>query len=1066
MNRHSGGQPGTGGFLSYFVQHRTAANLLLVLMVVAGAYAASKIRAQFFPDVVIDTISVTISWPGVGPKEMDEAVVTRIEPKLRAVDGVKTSTATAKQGSATVTLEFHPNWDMTAAQNDVTAALSEVRDLPADTEKPVVRRARWRDRVTNVVISGNVGVELLDRYAEELKNKLFSIGVTSTSIQGVSDPMIRVNVHPEVLERHRLTLREIATAVGAESGTKPIGEIEGGSARVRTPARDMSPEALGAISVRSLPDGSKLMLRDVAHIVNEGLDRTVAIYHDGKPAIVLQVQRDASGDAIEIQKQVQKAVAELKPTLPAGVDMFLAHSRAEAISDRLNLLIRNGLSGLVVVVTLLFLFLSSRTAFWVVAGIPVAMAATVALMYVFGFTFNMVSLFALIICLGIVVDDAIVVGEHADHLAQKGLPPAQAATQAAQRMAGPVFAASATTVIAFSILSLIGGRFGSLISDIPFTVAVVLIASLVESFLILPAHMRHALSVKQRNSWIDLPNRIVNRGFERFRENAFRPFLRTVVRFRYPVVATVILLLSLSVSALYDKTVGWKFFSAPERGVVRANLAMLPGATRADTKLMVDELDRALKVVDAHYAQTYGQAPVKVAMGRVGGTAGRRGLAGADTKDPDLLAGYEIELIDPDERPYSAFQLIRDWRAEINKHPLLETLALRGERSGPGGDAIDIRLSGADEITLKEAAEAIKAALAQYPAASSVEDDLAYDKPELLVTVTPKGEAMGFTTAGVAQALRARLEGIDAVRLPQGTRELIVKIQLPETEVGPQYLHKASVPLAGGGFAALTEIAEIREVHGFSSIRRENGKRTLSVKGDLPDDAAASTEVMTALKEHILPDISTRYGISWSLGGLAEQESDFLSEAVIGLLLALAGIYLTLAWVFGSWARPVIVMLVIPLGLIGAIWGHWLHGLPLSMFSVVGLLGMIGIVINDSIVLVSTIDEHARRKDILTAIVDGSSDRLRAVMLTTLTTVGGLTPLLFETSRQALFLKPTVITLAYGLGFAVFLVLLVTPATLAIQHDVALRLKSMRLLAQISWRSKAGAGLPASNKTR
>lgn len=1058
MSGHGDAKPGARGFLGYFVGHRTAANLLLLLMVLGGAYAGTKIRAQFFPDVVIDTISVSIAWPGVGPKEMDEAVATRLEPKLRAVEGVKKTTATAKQGSAAVTLEFQPGWDMTAAHNDVTSALGELRDLPAEAEKPVVRRTRWRDRVTDVVISGDVGVELLDRYAEELKDRLFRIGVTSTSIQGISDPVIRVDVRPEALKRHGLTLLEIATAIEAESGTKPIGEIEGGGARIRAPARDMTPEALGGIAVRSLPDGTKIMLRDVARIADEGLDREVAIYHDGKPAVILQVQRDAAGDAIKIQDQVEKTVAELQPTLAAGVDMFLAHARAQAISDRLDLLIRNGLGGLVIVVTLLFLFLSSRTAFWVAAGIPVAMAATVALMYVFGFTFNMISLFALIICLGIVVDDAIVVGEHADHLARKGLSPAEAATQAARRMAAPVFAASATTVIAFCVLGLIGGRFGALISDIPFTVAVVLIASIVESFLILPAHLRHALSAKRSSSWINLPSRIVNRGFERFRDHAFRPFLRTVVRLRYPVVATAILLLSLSVSAFFDKTVRWKFFSSPERSVVRANLAMLPNATRADTKAMVDELDRAMKVVDARYAEKYGQSPLKVALARVGGMTGRRGLAGADTKNPDLLAGYEIELIDPDKRPYSSFEFIRDWRAEINKNPLLETLALRGERSGPGGDAIDIRLAGADEATLKEAAETIKAALAHYPAASGIEDDLAYDKPELLVTVTPKGEAMGFTTASVAQALRQRLEGIDAVKLARGTRELIVKVQLPESEVGPQYLHKASVPLAGGGFTALTEIAEIREVQGFSSIRRENGDRTLSVKGDLSDDAEASAEVMTALKERILPDIGARYGISWSLGGLAEQESDFLSEAVIGLMLALAGIYLTLAWVFGSWSRPMIVMLVIPLGLIGAIWGHWLHGLPLSMFSVVGLLGMAGIVINDSIVLVTTIDERARRTDMLTSIVDGSTDRLRAVMLTTFTTVGGLTPLLFEPSRQALFLKPTVITLAYGLGFAMFLVLLVTPATLAIQHDVALRLKSMRRLARLSLGSRVRAG--------
>lgn len=1058
--RH-GGSGGGGGFFGYFVEHRTAAVLLLILMIVAGAFAMTKIRAQLFPDVVIERVSVTVTWQGVSPQEMDTAVVARIEPVLRAIEGVKEVSATARESYATIQLEFEPGWDMGRAVEDVKQAVDGIQDLPEDAETPVIKRLSFSDSVTSVVITGKVPIDLLERYATELKNRLFKMGVTQTDIKGVVAPNIQIDVRPEALERYKLTLQQVAAAVSAETGTQPVGQIDDGAARIRTNADKRTVEEIGAIAVKSLPDGTKLRLRDIAKVTLEGLDRQIALFKNGNPAVELDVDRDALGDTLAIRDKVEKAVAAIRPTLPKGVEMTLARTRAQHIEDRIDLLIRNGLGGLAIVLVLLFLFLSARTAFWVAAGIPVAMAATIGLMFLFGLTLNVMSLFALIICLGIVVDDAIVVGEHADDLSRQGQSPVEAATNAARRMAAPVFAASITTIIAFFALTAISGRFGKFVVDLPITVAVVVAASLLECFLILPDHMRHALSGKSARSWFDAPSRLVNRGFDAFRERAFRPLVGWVIHLRYPVVALTLLLLAISVSAVMDRTVRWRFFSAPERGVVTANIAMLPSAKRADTMAMLAEMDRALKVVNARYAGEHGKAPVKIAMYRVGGNAGRRGLAGAATKDPDLLGGFQIELIDPDERPYSAFAFIRAWRAEIKNHPLLETLALRGERSGPGGDAIHVRLTGATSATLKAAAEAIKQALARYPAASAVEDSLAYDKPELVVKLTPKGEALGFTTASIARALRQQLDGIKAATFAQRGREVEVRVRIAEDRVGPAYLHQARLANPKGGFVYLNEIATIRETQGFSSIRRENGERVIEVTGDLADDPAARDQVMRALTTEILPGVAARYGVSWTLAGLAEQERDFLSDALIGFLMCLAGIYLVLSWIFGSLTRPLVVMLVIPFGLIGAIWGHYVHGVPMTMFSIIGLIGMAGIIINDSIVLITEIDGRGRTEALRDAIVGGTASRLRAVFLTTVTTVGGLGPMLFEQSRAALFLKPTVVTLAYGLGFGMLLVLLVTPAMLAIQNDFRVSLRSARRMIRHWRRRRPSFGGPA-----
>ena len=1051
-------------FLDYMVRHGTAANLLLMVMVLAGIFAALQIRTQYFPDVVNETMTVTVRWAGAGPEDMDRGVVEVLAPPLLAVEGVEEAQTVARQGVATFTLTFEADWDMARASEEVKSAVDQTRsNLPAGAEQPEVARGGFRDRVTNVVIYGPVDVEQIGRLADDLQSRLFRVGVTKVTVRGVADPIIRVSLREVDLIRHDLTLQDVATAIGTEAEAAPAGNIANGSARLRTGADRRSETDLGDIRIRAPAGGEALVLRAVATIATEGAERGIAYFHEGQPAVVLRVDRNAQGDTIKIQSQVEKTVADMRQTLPAGVQIVLTETRAREIVDRLNILVENGIVGLLLVLLFLFLFLSARTAFWVAAGIPVAMAATLGLMYAFGMTLNMMSLFALIICLGIVVDDAIVVGEHADHLAKRGYSPTDAASLAARRMTAPVIAASLTTMIAFSGLAIVGGRFGSLIKDIPVTVGIVLAASLIESFLILPAHMKHAIAAaNQKQSWFDWPNRVFNRGFEWFVSRAFRPFAALVLKLRYPVLGGSVMVLLLTFSLYVDGTVPWRFFNSPERAVVSANVAMMPGAARDDTKAMLREMERALATVNERYRAEYGTAPVLFSLTQVGGSSGW-GFRAGETKDPDQLGSIDIELIDPDLRPYSAYRFLSDWEKEVKATPLLETLSLRGGRSGPGGQAIDVRLRGGSADTLKTAAEDLKRQLSALPGVGALEDTMAFDKTELTVRLTPKGEALGFRSEQIAKELRDRLEGIEVVEFPLDRRTVTIKVNMPDEETNAAFLYETRVKSPGGAYVALNEVVTVTADYGFSSVRREDGLRTLRVTGDISeDDASAAVEVMDTLKGRILPEIASAYGIETELGGLAEQENDFLRDALLGLSLCLAGIYLTLAWIFESWTRPLIIMLVIPFGAIGMIWGHYLHGLPLSMFSIIGFIGMAGIIINDSIVLVTTIDEHRAVKPFRQAIIDGVCDRLRAVILTTATTVFGLAPLLFEASRAAQFLLPTVITLAYGLGFGLLLVLLLTPSLLAIQHDAGMALRSgRRALQLLGDRALGGRRTPA-----
>ena len=1096
------------GVLSYFTRHRTAANLLLVILIAAGLWALPQMRAQFFPDTVSDEIDISVAWPGAGAEDVDRAVVQLLEPALTTVEGVVSTRATAREGGASIELEFEPGTDIARAEADVQEALDGVRNLPEGAEEPEIRGGRWSDRVTDVVITGPVAPEQLGRFADEFVARLFRAGVSRATIQGVAAPETVIEVTSASLIRYDLTLSGIAEAVGREVTADPAGDVAGGTARVRTGAERRDPDAIRAIVLRSGPDGEALTVGDVADVL-PARDAGLSYYVGENPAVSLRVERSASGDAIGIQEDVERVAAEMEPLLPEGTRIDLVRTLAEAITGRIGILVDNAITGLILVVGLLFLFLNARTAFWVAAGIPVALLAALALMWAAGLTINMISLFALIITLGIVVDDAIVVGEHADWRHRTlGESPARAAETAAIRMAAPVFSATVTTVIAFWSLVVLGGRFGDLISDIPFTVIAVLLASLVECFLILPHHMSHALGAEargramnaalavlavlgvggaaavfvlgdpwalttanarvaaigaavpagaflllprrwkartvqaMRSDWYDLPSRGVNGVFDVIRDRAFRPLVRFAVTARYAVIAGAFAVLASQLALFLDGTVPWRFFNAPEQGSVSGNFAMLPGATRDDTVAMMRELQRATEAVAASFEAEHGRDPVTYALAQIGGGSGR-GLGG--DRDADLLGAISIELIDADLRPYSSFAFVAALQEEVRKHPLLEEVSFRGWRSGPGGDAIAVRLLGAEPVVLKEAAEALKADLARLPGVSGLTDTLAYDKEELILDLTPQGRALGFDIGTLGRTLSDRIGGIEAASYPLGTRSATVRVELPEGERAADFLDRTLLRTSGGDYVPLTDIVTVESRRGFGTIRREDGARVVTVSGDVSeDDPDAAVAVTEALEADLLPRLETRYGIETELSGLAEQEREFLTDALIGFLLCLLGIYLVLAWIFASWTRPVVIMAIIPFGLIGTIYGHAAWDVPLSMFTVVGLIGMTGIIINDSIVLITTIDERAGTRGLIPAIVDGTADRLRPVLLTTLTTVLGLAPLLFEQSVQAQFLKPTVITLCYGLGFGVAVVLVVVPALLAVQRDVGRSVASAR----------------------
>ncbi|NBC32895.1 MAG: AcrB/AcrD/AcrF family protein [Alphaproteobacteria bacterium] len=1016
----------------FFVRHRNAANLMMIVAVIAGIAALTRLNTQFFPTVGLDVVRITVRWPGAAAEDVESAVLQAIESEVRFLDGVRTVTGTARSGMAVVAAEFHGGTDMPAALARVEAAVGRIGTLPAGAEAPEIRRAVPYEIIARLVISGHVAESHLTRIADGIRDDLLARGIDRVTLFGCRDEEIHIALEVATLRRLVLGPGAVAAMVAAMSRERPLGRLEGGLERqlrvqgVRDHAGDVAD-----LTIRAFPTGETIRLGDIAR-VSDSVDRSQATARrNGRPAVVVVVERAQTADSLRSSEIVRAYLAERADTWPAGVRVEAFDRLASLVGDRIRLMLHNGAGGLVLVLLVLFLFLRGRVALWIAVGIPVSLLAAAVVMLAAGRSINMVSLFGMIMALGIIVDDAIVVGEHAAHCHSRGMPPQQAAEAGARRMLRPVAAASLTTIATFLPILSIGGLIGQFVAAIPIVVIAALLASLVECFFILPAHMRGALASGGRPD--GRFRRCVDGGFARLRQGPFRRLVTACIAWRYATLATALAALLLSSGLWVGGRVGFVFFSNPESETVYANFAFAPGTPRDRSEAMVAALDEAARAAAARIVPD-GPSPIVMALGRIG--AGQ-GLWRAGPVAPHLGA-MQVELLPSGERTVRTADFITAWRAEIRPVPGVERLTIRERNPYPAGPDIDIRLSGGDSGTLKRAALAVRALLSRYEGVSDIEDDLPYGRPELVVALTPRGRALGLTTESVARDVRDAFEGAIADRFIRNGREVTVRVMLAEAERTRAGMIALPLVTPGGAVVALGDVATLRTQRGFAEIRREDGRRTVSVTAEVDEAAVNVGAIADALSAGPLAEIAADHGVAAHFAGTVRDREESFADMRRGAVLGGAAIYVVLAWVFASYWRPLVVIAIVPFGVIGAVLGHWLLEYDLTILSLVALLGLSGILVNDSIILVSAIE--ARRDAgaaIAEAIVEGTCERLRAVLLTTLTTIGGLTPLLFETSLQAQFLIPMAITLIFGLLVTSLLVLLVVPALLAVQADMA-----------------------------
>ncbi len=1107
-------EPRQSRLIAFFVRHPNAANLVMALMILLGVFGLLRINTQFFPTLDVNVITISVDWRGASAEDAATGILDVIEPEIRFLDNVDEITSTAREGGATIQLEFVEGADMQKALSDVEQAVAAITTLPATSEPPTITRSLAYETVAKIAISGPFEEESLKTFAWKIRDRLIDAGIDKVDLRGARDTDYLIKIAAPDLRRLDLTVGDIAQAISDNSEDLPSGALDGALERqVRMLGDRETPMTLGGVEIKTLPSGERILVRDLAIVRAVPDDRAPRGLSDGVPAIELTVRRSANADTLEMAEIMRTALDEVRSEIPASVDVIVYQIGADRVAQRIGLLVKNGIGGLILVSIVLFMFLNNRIAFWVLAGVPISLLAALGVMFASGQTLNMISLFALIMTLGIIVDDAIVVGEHTATRLAEGDDPENAAINGATRMLSPVTASILTTAAAFAPILLIQDVIGQIMSALPLVAIAVLIASITECFLVLPGHLAHSLG-HRRNSGISILRagalaavisgflfalatsegfaigvgldflhyplaaiaadldlifpialgaaslalfllverrmaqtkargseggfrRRFDAGFAFVRDQVIRPLAKLSVKAPYATTAACTASFIVAFGLLLGGRVPFVFFPSPEAENITANIvfqAGLPERRALDALKQIEaslnEAERKLagetkeKLVRASFV-ILGQAAVS--SGPIGGGSGATG---------DNLAQISVELTSSEARTIRTPAIVRGWREAIPAIPGVLEVAISEARGGPPGRDLDIRIAGASPETLKAAALEMEKIISGFPGVSGAEDDLPYGKPELGIELTPRGATLGFTAEIIGQQIRDAIDGRIARRIAAPNEEIEVRVS-QAIEGGTGALRNLELRSPSGVFVPLAEVAELKDKQGFSIIQRRDGTTTVAVTADIDANITSTGEVISALKAEPEATLRDQYGVRISYSGRAEEQAKAFADLQIGAIAALAAIYIIIAWQMASYTRPLAVMAIIPFGLVGALYGHYLMGIPLTILSFIGLLGLSGILVNDSIILVSRFNERLKNGEAFeTAAIGASCDRFRAVLLTSVSTILGLTPLLFETSLQAQFLLPMAVTIVFGLGMATLFVLFLVPALLAIGRDI------------------------------
>lgn len=1013
------------GPIAWMVHNRVSANLLMLVLLLGGLFMTTRIQQEVFPAFELDVVTVRVAYPGATPEEVEQGVVLAVEEAVRALDGVDEVRSSASEGSATVSVELQTGADRQKVWQDVQQAVSRITTLPEETERPDVSLNVHRRDVMDIQVHGPVDEMALFRAAQRIRDGLLQQpGVTQVELEGARPLEVHIEIAEADLRAHGLTLEQVAQKVRTMALDRAGGRIEtrGGEILLRVQERRQWAEEYARLPLVSTGDGVMLRLGDVARVSEGFAEARRTGTFNGEPSIGVSVYRVPGQTPFGVAEAVRSALPALVASLPPQVEATIEDDDSEVYRDRLTLLLKNGFFGLTLVLLLLSLFLEFKLAFWVTVGIPTSFLGGLLFLPMMDVSINMVSLFAFIIALGIVVDDAIIAGENIYEYRQRGMGYIESAIRGAQDIAIPISFAILTNVVAFMPMLFIPGGFGQIWAMIPLVVGTVFLISWVEALFILPTHLAH-MKDRRHTRWGETVHRRQQRfsaGFSRFIERVYKPLLSAAVHHRYFTVACALALLAVVVAIPMSGRMGFILMPKVESDTAYASATLPVGSPEAKVFAVRDRLvSAARKVIEEN--------------------GGERLSTGVRALVVDNAVSVRAYLLPPGQRPISTADFTRLWRQEVGTIAGAESGRFESDRGGPGGGAsISIELNHSNVVMLDRASTALAARLAQYSNVKDIDDGYAPGKRQIDFRLRPEAYSLGLTANEVGNQIRHAFYGAEALRQLRGSDEVKVVVKLPEQERQRLFdLEQMLIRTPDGGYVPLAQIADFEPSRAFTSIDRRNGRRTVTVTANV-EPIDETSRVLKSVTDEVLPQLLRDYpGLGYSFEGRQASMREAAESFLVSVSLALVVIFALLAVPFRSYVQPAIVMSAIPFGAVGAILGHLLMGYNLSMISVMGMIALGGVVVNDALVMIDY--ANARRADGLSAfdaMVAAGVRRFRPILLTTLTTFGGLAPMIFETSRQARFMIPMAISLGYGILFATAITLVLVPSLYLILEDV------------------------------
>jgi len=1031
--------------IAWFAKNHVAANLLMITILLAGIFSIkSSIPLEVFPSFESEIVNVTVVLRGSTPEDAEQGVAIRIEEAVQDLQGIEKITSTSVEGAATVRIEADSSTDVRDLLADIKSRVDAINTFPADAEKPVIAIAQRIRNVISVTISSDYGEKEIREFAEQVRDDLLRLPqVTQVALDAVRDYEISIDVNQSKLEQYQLTLSEISSAISNSSIDISAGNVrtDGGDVLVRNVGQAYRRDEFEKVVIKTNTDGTFLYLEDIAQVTDGFEETPLRARFNGQQGALIDVFRIGNQSAIDVADAVKNYIDERQDTLPQGFVLSYWDDDSEIVKSRLNTLITNALQGGFLVLLLLTLFLRPSIAFWVSIGIPVSFMGAFIVMPFFDISINIMSLFGFILVLGIVVDDAIVTGENIYRHTQTASSGLEAAIKGTEEVATPVTFGILTTVAAFLPLAFIEGQRGALFAQIPVIVIPVLLFSLIESKFVLPSHLKslRLRSETTKQSRFSVWQQGFADGFESAILRYYKPLLSLAIRNRLTTIALFVGVFILILAFIMSGWTRFVFFPRIASETARGNVTMPVGTSFDVVDAYVDKMSKAAKTLQDKYRDENGDSIILNTL--------------AITSEEKGRVRFEILPADKNESGIGTAQLVKEWRELIGPLPGAESVTFRAE-IGRGGDPIDIQLSATDLKTLEKVADEVKTRIRTYPTAFEIADSLSNGKEELQIELTAQGYAMGMSNAWVTRQVRDAYFGAQIQRIQRGRDDVRVMLRFPLSQrQSISKLNDMLINTPTGGKVPLSHVARLKPGKSPSAITRIDRYRTVNVTADVDKNTTNMTILNADLKQ-FLTELMNKYpGVSYSLEGEAREQADSFSSLAWGLVFVFFIIYCLLAIPFKSYVQPLIVMSVIPFGAIGAIIGHWIMGMDLTIMSLLGLMALIGVVVNDSLVLVDFINAKVRLGErVHEAVLIAAQSRFRPVMLTSLTTFIGLMPLLFEKATQAQFLIPMAVSLGFGIIFATFITLILVPVNYLLIEDmknVSSRGKA-KLMSQLS----------------